>query len=116
MVHEEQGEAEKAIVCYKNALALDPAYTDSKVKLGALLWRVQQKGKGGASAMAVARSYLAEALQAEPTHVEAWYHMGLLHKAAGRKHEAAVSFHEAVVHEQCSPVEPFSSITPALLW
>lgn len=111
LLREEQGRLEEAMVCYKNALALDTAYVDSKVKLGALLWQAN-----GPSAIPVAKSYLAEALEAEPTHVDAWYHMGMLQKAEGRKHEAAKSFHAAVVQEQSSPVEKFTSITPALLW
>jgi len=111
LLHEEQAHLEEAMVSYKNALALDMAYVDSKVKLGALLWRLN-----GLSAIPVAKSYLAEALEAEPTHVEAWYYMGMLYKAEGRKHEAAKSFHAAVVQEQSSPVEKFTSITPALLW
>jgi tetratricopeptide (TPR) repeat protein len=89
LLREEQGQLDEAIMCYKNALALDPSYVDS---------------------------YLAEALEAEPAHMEAWYQMALLHKAEGRKHEAAKSFQAAIMLEQSSPVEKFSSITPALLW
>ncbi|KAG0625016.1 hypothetical protein M758_2G021300 [Ceratodon purpureus] len=111
LVREEQGQLDEAILCYKNALALDNSYMDSKVKLGALLWQVH-----GTSSLPVSKSYLAEALEAEPAHMEAWYHMGLLHKAESRKHEAAKCFQAAIVLEQSSPVEKFTSITPALLW
>lgn len=111
LLHEEQGRLEEAILCYKSALAIDTTYIDSKVKLGSLLWQVK-----GPSAFPVAKSYLNEALEADPTHVDAWYHLGMLQKAAGQKHEAAKSFHAAVVQEQSSLVEKFTSITPALLW
>lgn len=111
LLREEQDLLEEAILCHKNALAVDLTYVDSKVKLGALLWQVN-----GVLAIPVVKSYLAEALEAEPTHEEAWYHMGMLQKAEGRRHEAAESFQAALVLEQSSPVEKFSSIAPALLW
>lgn len=111
MLREEQGQLEEAIVCYKNALAVDTTHVDSKVKLAALLWQVN-----GTSYIPLSKGYLAEALEVEPTHEQAWYHMGMLHKAEGRKHEAAASFQAALMSEQSSPLEKFTSITPALLW
>jgi cytochrome c-type biogenesis protein CcmH/NrfG len=111
LLREEQGRFEEAILSHKNALAVDTTHVDSKVKLGALLWQVN-----GTSYIPVSKSYLAKALESEPTHSEAWYHTGLLHKAEGRKHEAAVSFQAALMCEQSSPLEKFTSITPALLW
>ena len=111
MLREEQGRLEEAIECYQNALADDTSFVDSKVKLGALLWQVN-----GAVSISVSKSYIASALEAEPHHQEAWYHMGMLQKAEGRRQEAAASFRAALVAEQCSPLEKFTSITPALLW
>ncbi len=111
LLREEQGQLDEAIECYNNALAIDTSFVDSKVRLGALLWQVH-----GTSVIPVSKSYLTEALEAEPAHAEAWYHIGLLHKAEGRKHEAAKSFQTAVVLEQSFPVQKFSSITSALLW
>jgi len=111
LLREEQAQLEEAILCHKNALAVDTTHVDSKVKLGALLWQVN-----GTSYIPVSRSYLAKALEAEPTHSEAWYHMGLLYKAEGRKHDAAASFQAALMYEQSSPLEKFTSITSALLW
>lgn len=110
-LHEARGQIEEALASYKNALAIDTSHVDSKVRLGALL--VQ---KGGTHSLPVARSYLAEALQAEPTHEEAWLQMGLLHKAEGHIQEAVECFQAAVQLEQSSPVEPFSSIIPSLSW
>ncbi|KAG0612639.1 hypothetical protein M758_6G043200 [Ceratodon purpureus] len=109
MLREEQGQLEEAIVCYQNALAVDTSWVNSKVKLGALLWQVN-----GASAIPMSKTYLANALEDEPHHQEAWYHMGMLHKAEGRRLEAAASFQAAL--EQSSPLEKFTSITPALFW
>lgn len=111
LLREEQGQLEEAILCHKNTLALDDTHVDSKVKLGALLWQVN-----GTSYIPASKSYLAKALESEPTHSEAWYNMGLLQKTEGRKHEAAASFQAALLYEQSSPVEKFTSITPALLW
>lgn len=110
-LHEAQGQAEEALASYKNALAVDATHIDSKVRLGALL-----RERGGKHSLPVARSYLAEALQAEPTHEEAWLQMGLLHKAEGHAQEAIDSFQAAVQLEQTSPVVPFSSVLPALSW
>lgn len=109
--HEARGQLEEALASYKNALAIDNAHVDSKVRLGALLCRT-----GGKQSLPVARSYLAEALQIEPVHEEAWLQMGLLHKAEGHAQEAVDCFQAAVRLEQSLPVESFSSICPALLW
>lgn len=111
MLREEQGQLEAAIACYQNALAVDTSCVNSKVRLGALLWQVN-----GAPSIPVSKSYLASALEAEPHHQEAWYHMGMLQKAEGLKHEAAASFQAALQSEQSSPFEKFTSIAPALLW
>jgi len=111
LLREAQGRPAEAMVCYQNALAVDTSHVDSKVKLGALLWQT-----GGKPSIPVARCYLAEALQAEPTHEEAWYQMGRLQKEEGCLREAVDSFQAAIVLEQSSPVEKFTSITPALLW
>ncbi|KAG0557985.1 hypothetical protein KC19_11G170800 [Ceratodon purpureus] len=110
-LHEAQGQPEEALASYKNAVAVDATDVDSKVRLGALL-----RERGGKHSLPVARSYLAEALQAEPTHEEAWLQMGLLHKAHGHTQEAIDCFEAAVKLEQSSPVVPFSSILPALSW
>lgn len=111
LLHEAQGQLEEASVCYKNALAVNASHVDSKVKLGALL--LQQ---GGRASLPVARSYVAEALQAEPTHEGAWYQMGLLHKEEDCPREAANCFQAALMLEESSPVEKFSSLSRALLW
>ncbi|XP_024360394.1 protein NPG1 isoform X1 [Physcomitrium patens] len=110
-LHEAQEHLEEALASYKNALAVDATHVDSKVRLGALL-----RERGSKHSLPVARSYLAEALQADPTHEEAWLQMGLLHKAEGHTQEAIECFQAAVQLEQTSPVVPFSSILPALAW
>lgn len=110
-LHEARGQIEEALASYKNALAIDISHVDSKVRLGALLVQT-----GGMHSLPVARSYLAESLQAEPMHEEAWLQMGLLHKAEGHTQEAVECFQAAVQLEQSSPVEPFSSISPSLSW
>ena len=110
-LHEAQGHLEEALASYKNALAVDATHVDSKVRLAALL-----RERGGKHALPVARSYLAEVLQAEPTYEEAWLQMGLLHKAEGHIQEAIDCFQAAVQLEQSSPVVPFSTILPSLSW
>lgn len=110
-LHEVRRQPEEALASYKNALAIDTTCVDSKVKLGVLLSQ-----SGGKHALPAARSYLAEALQAEPTHEEAWYQMGLLHKIEGHTLEAIECFQVAVQLEQFSPIEPFTTITPGLTW
>lgn len=110
-LHEAQGQTEEAIASYRNAFAVDITHVDSKVRLGALL-----RERGGIHSLPVARSYLAEALQAEPTHEEAWLQMGLLHKAEGHTQEAIDCLQAAALLEQSSPVVPFSSILPCIAW
>ncbi|CAK9270652.1 unnamed protein product [Sphagnum jensenii] len=109
VLHETQGRTEEAMACYKNALSVNAAHVDSKVKLGALLCQ-----RGSKQSLPVARSLLAEALQAEPTHEAAWFQMGCLHKAEGHPNEAADCFQAAVLLEQSLPVEKFRSIPRAL--
>lgn len=109
VLHEAQGHTEEAMAWYKNALSVNAAHVDSKVKLGALLCQ-----RGSKQSLPVARSLLAEALQAEPTHEAAWFQMGCLHKAEGHPNEAADCFQAAVLLEQSLPVEKFRSIPRAL--
>ncbi|KAG0601571.1 hypothetical protein M758_11G122500 [Ceratodon purpureus] len=110
-LYEAEGQQEEAIASYKNAIGIDPAHVDSKVRLGTLL-----RERGGIHATPVARSFLADALHAEPTHEEAWLQMGLLYKAEGSTDDAIDCLKAAVHYEQTSPVVPFSTILPSLSW
>uniref|UniRef100_A0A0D6R4J9 Uncharacterized protein n=1 Tax=Araucaria cunninghamii TaxID=56994 RepID=A0A0D6R4J9_ARACU len=100
---EARNKTQEALASYSNALAVNPDHVPSKVSIGALLWRT------GGKSLPVARSFLSDALQLEPTNHTAWYYLGMVHKANGRVSDAADCFQAACMLEESAPVEHFSS-------
>lgn len=100
-MHEARSEIQAALSSYSNALFLDPDHVPSKVSLGALLWR------SGSKPLALARSYLSDALRLDPTNRQAWYYLGMVHKEDGRHTDAADCFLAASMLEESEPVESF---------
>ncbi|KAH0461685.1 hypothetical protein IEQ34_009260 [Dendrobium chrysotoxum] len=100
-MHEARSETQAALSSYNSALFLDPDHVPSKVSLGALLWR------SGSKPLAMARSFLSDALRLEPTNRQAWYYLGMVHKEDGRYADAADCFLAASMLEESEPVECF---------
>ncbi|XP_020584594.1 protein NPG1-like [Phalaenopsis equestris] len=100
-MHEARSETQAALSSYSNALFMDPDHVPSKVSLGALLWR------SGSKPLAMARSFLSDALRLEPMNRMAWYYLGMVHKEDGRSTDAADCFLAASMLEGSEPVEYF---------
>ncbi|KAG0448421.1 hypothetical protein HPP92_027840 [Vanilla planifolia] len=100
-LHEARSETQAALSCYRNALAIDPDHVPSKVSLGALLW------SGGSRPLAIAKSFLLDALKLEPTNHMAWHYLGMVHRDDGRLSDAADCFLAAAMLEESDPVESF---------
>ncbi|KAG0470323.1 hypothetical protein HPP92_017023 [Vanilla planifolia] len=100
-LHEARSETQAALSCYRNALAIDPDHVPSKVSLGALLW------SGGSRPLAIAKSFLLDALKLEPTNHMAWHYLGMVHRDDGRLSDAADCFLAAAMLEESDPVENF---------
>ncbi|KAM3307975.1 protein NPG1 [Capsicum chacoense] len=105
MMFERQGEKEKALASYVNALLVDPNHVQCKILLGSLL------SKMGSKMLPLARALLSDALRIEATNRVAWYQLGLVHRDDGRVADAADCFQAASMLEESDPVERFSSIT-----
>lgn len=104
VIHEACGKTQKALASYCNALLLDLNHVQSKVSIGALLWKM------GPKSLHVARSFLSDALRLEPTNRLAWYYLGMVHKDNGRITDASDCFQAAAMLEESDPTESFSSI------
>ncbi|CAN4100313.1 unnamed protein product [Withania somnifera] len=104
MMFERQGENDKALAAYVNALLVEPNHVQCKILLGSLL------SKMGSKMLPLARALLSDALRIEPTNRVAWYHLGLVHRDDGRVADAADCFQAASMLEESDPVEPFNSI------
>ncbi|MCD7461243.1 Protein npg1 [Datura stramonium] len=104
MMLERQGENDKALAAYINALLVEPNHVQCKILLGALLAKMDSR------MLPLARALLSDALRIEPTNRVAWYHLGLVHRDDGRVADAADCFQAASMLEESDPVERFSSI------
>lgn len=99
-----RGQVPEAMSAYTNALLLDPLFVPCKVRISALL------SKMNSNALPVARSILSDALRLEPTNQLAWYYLGIIHRNDGRMADAVDCFQAASMLEESDPIENFSSI------
>ncbi|TMX01656.1 hypothetical protein EJD97_023982 [Solanum chilense] len=104
MMFERQGEKDKALSAYINALLVEPNHVQCKILLGSLLTKMDP------GMLPLAKALLSDALRIEPTNRVAWYHLGLVHRDDGRVADAADCFQAASMLEESDPIEKFSSI------
>lgn len=104
MMFERQGENDKALSAYINALLIEPNHVQCKILLGSLLTKMDP------GMLPLAKALLSDALRIEPTNRVAWYHLGLVHRDDGRVADAADCFQAASMLEESDPIEKFSSI------
>ncbi|KAH0659250.1 hypothetical protein KY289_027998 [Solanum tuberosum] len=104
MMFERQGENDKALSAYINALLVEPNHVQCKILLGSLLTKMDP------GMLPLAKALLSDALRIEPTNRVAWYHLGLVHRDDGRVADAADCFQAASMLEESDPIEKFSSI------
>ncbi|THF98015.1 hypothetical protein TEA_007564 [Camellia sinensis var. sinensis] len=101
---EAQGDMNKALAAFINALLLEPSHVPSKILIGGVL------SKMGSKVSPVARCLLSDALKIEPTNRMAWYYLGLVHRDDGRISDAIDCFQAASMLEESDPIESFCSI------
>lgn len=117
VIKEKQGRINEGLAAYINALLLEPKYVPCKILISTLLTKMGEK------MLPVARTLLSDSLRLEPTNYLAWYHLAMVHKAAGRLSDAMDCFQAASMLEESEPVESFSMIRwsslmvrPCILW
>ncbi|CAL5428750.1 unnamed protein product [Camellia sinensis] len=104
IIGEAQGDMNKALAAFINALLLEPSHVPSKILIGGVL------SKMGSKVSPVARCLLSDALKIEPTNRMAWYYLGLVHRDDGRISDAIDCFQAASMLEESDPIESFCSI------
>ncbi|KAL7181524.1 hypothetical protein ACSBR1_040424 [Camellia fascicularis] len=104
IIGEAQGDMNKALASFINALLLEPSHVPSKILIGVVL------SKMGSKVSPVARCLLSDALKIEPTNRMAWYYLGLVHRDDGRISDAIDCFQAASMLEESDPIESFYSI------
>ncbi|KAL7163799.1 hypothetical protein ACSBR2_039843 [Camellia fascicularis] len=104
IIGEAQGDMNKALAAFINALLLEPSHVPSKILIGGVL------SKMGSKVSPVARCLLSDALKIEPTNRMAWYYLGLVHRDDGRISNAIDCFQAASMLEESDPIESFCSI------
>ncbi|KAL7163788.1 hypothetical protein ACSBR2_039835 [Camellia fascicularis] len=104
IIGEAQGDMNKALAAFINALLLEPSHVPSKILIGVVL------SKMGSKVSPVARCLLSDALKIEPTNRMAWYYLGLVHRDDGRISDAIDCFQAASMLEESDPIESFYSI------
>ncbi|CAA7398589.1 unnamed protein product [Spirodela intermedia] len=109
-VLEARGRALEALGAYANGVSAEAEHVGCKVSAGALL----RKAAGSEwESLAVARSFLCDALRLHPASGAAWFNLGLLHKQDGRPADAADCFQAASALDDSHPLEPFNNLLPS---
>ncbi|KAK9129692.1 hypothetical protein Sjap_010179 [Stephania japonica] len=98
---EAQALGNEALAAFSISLSVNPDYVPSMVSAAGVLRRL------GKESLPIARSFLMNALQLEPTNHEAWLHMGFLSKMEGSPMQAADFFQAAYELEESDPIQNF---------
>ncbi|KAJ0970433.1 hypothetical protein J5N97_023310 [Dioscorea zingiberensis] len=103
-LYEAKGDYREALGAYSKALDREHAHVPSLVSTAIVLREL------GCQPLAIARSFLTDALRLDKTNHVAWFNLGLLNKAEGGKSvlEAVECFQAATLLEESAPAEPFS--------
>ncbi|XP_052200779.1 protein NPGR1 [Diospyros lotus] len=101
MLFEARALHKEALVAYAFALSTDPDFVPAIVSTAALLIKM------GSRSLALARSFLMNALRIDPTCHEAWWNLGLIAKMEGSIQQAADFFQAAHELKMSAPVQSF---------
>ncbi|MFQ6628711.1 hypothetical protein Gotur_007800 [Gossypium turneri] len=102
LLFEAQSLHKEALVSFSIALSIEPDYVPSIVSTAAVLLQL-----GSQSSLPIARSFLMNALQLDPTNHDAWMNLGLIAKLEGSLQQAADFFQAAYELKMSAPVEAF---------
>ncbi|GAB4852344.1 hypothetical protein Ancab_016537 [Ancistrocladus abbreviatus] len=91
----------EALVAFFVSLSIEPEHVSSLVSAAEILMKL------GGCALPIARSFLTNALQLEPTNHDAWFNLGLIVKGEGLISQAADCFEAAYDLKSSAPIQPF---------
>lgn len=102
LLYEAKGLHKEALVYFGKALDIEPNHVPSLISTAVVLRQLSDQS------LAVAKSFLTDALRLERTNPAAWYNLGLLYKSeVGSSMEAVECFEAAALLQESAPVEPF---------
>ncbi|MBA0691733.1 hypothetical protein Goari_009345, partial [Gossypium aridum] len=102
LLFEAQSLYKEALVSFSVSLFIEPDYVPSIVSTAAVLIKLDGQS------LPVARSFLMNALQLDPTNHDAWMNLGLIAKMEGSLQLAADYFQAAYELKLSAPVEAFA--------
>ncbi|KAL4181523.1 hypothetical protein AMTRI_Chr12g237760 [Amborella trichopoda] len=91
----------EALIAFSIALSIDPDHVPSMISMAKAL---RQHGK---KSLAIARSFLMNALRLQPTNHEAWLNLGIVSKMEGSLQQAADCFQASYELKLLAPVQDF---------
>lgn len=91
----------EALVAFSVSLSIDPNYVPGLISTAEVFVEL------GASSLSIAKSFLMNALQLEPTNHDAWLHLGLILNKEGLTSQAADCFQAACELKSTAPIQPF---------
>lgn len=105
LLHEAKGLQKEALKSFEKALDIDPNHIPSLISTAIILRRLSQQS------VAVAKSFLTDALRLDRSNHVAWYNLGLIYKSEGSAcaHQAVECFEAAALLQESEPIEPFRS-------
>lgn len=101
MLFEAREMHKEALLAFTIALSIEPDFVPAIVSTAAVSMKM------GSKYLPIARSFLMNALQLEPTNHEAWLNLGLVAKMEGLIHQAADFFQAAHDLKMSAPVQSF---------
>lgn len=104
-LYEAKGMQKEALKSFEKALDIDPNHIPSLISTAIILRQLSQQS------VAVAKSFLTDALRLDRTNHTAWYNLGLIYKSESGASalEAAECFEAAALLQESEPIEPFRS-------
>lgn len=103
LLYEAKGLQKEALKSFEKALDIEPNHIPSLISTAIILRQLSQQS------VAVAKSFLTDALRLERNNHIAWYNLGLIYKSESSASalEAAECFEAAAVLQESEPIEPF---------
>lgn len=103
VLFEAQSLYKEALISFSVSLSIEADYVPSIVSTAKVLMKL------GSQSLPIARSFLMNALQIDPTNHEAWLNLGLLSKREGFLQQAAEFFQAAYELKLTAPVQSIVS-------
>uniref|UniRef100_A0A803N1D9 Uncharacterized protein n=1 Tax=Chenopodium quinoa TaxID=63459 RepID=A0A803N1D9_CHEQI len=102
VLYKAQSQYKEALVAFSVSLSISPNYVPGIVSAAEVFMELCP------SSLPIAKGFLTNALQLEPTNHDAWLHLGLILKKEGLILQAADCFQAACELKSTAPIQPFS--------